>query len=255
MNIKGSLKLISCVLLTPVALTVAGCQTDDSPLTRTEFCQQWANAVCGEEVLSVCQNSESECEASQAASCRDWLSPDFQDEGVEDCLSAVRKAYSDADLDANELDVVWHLGAPCNKIIVAGEGGDRCERDADCSGSAGLTCVLKDRATGTCERAEEVSAGFSCEEAHETCEDGFYCNGENCIVAAQLGESCSNDSQCIEGLFCQNELCEAQLPVGADCVTDRECDSEICYEVDTAERVCVDRIRLSPAEPACETLK
>ncbi len=100
-----------------------------------------------------------------------------------------------------------------------------------------------------------MKAGFSCEEAYETCEDGFYCNGDNCIVAAELGEDCSNDNQCVEGLFCQNEVCDTQLPVGADCTTDRECESEICYEVDVDQRVCVDRIRLSPAEPACDTLK
>jgi hypothetical protein len=255
MQLKALFPLISCALMTPVVLSVTSCQQEDDPLTRAEFCADWANAVCSAEVISVCQNSESECESSQAASCRSWLSADFQDKGVDACLSAVRKAYSDADLDAEELDVVWHLGAPCNQLVVAGEGGDRCERDSDCSGSSGLTCVLKDRATGTCERAEVVAAGLSCEEAFETCEEGFYCNGENCIVAAELGESCNNDNQCIEGLFCQDGMCETQLPVGADCVTDRECDSEICYEVDTNERVCVDRIRLSPAEPACETLK
>lgn len=255
MRLQGFFRFCSCTLLTSSVFSVAGCQEEDEPLTRVEFCSSWADAVCGAEVLSVCQNEESQCQASQAASCREWLSADFQDEGVDACLSAVRKAYSDADLDAKELAVVWHLGAPCNKIVVAGEGGARCERDADCSGASGLTCVLKDRSTGTCERAESVAAGFSCEQANQTCEEGFYCNGDNCIVAAELGEACNNDNQCVKGLFCQNELCEAQLAVGADCMTDRECESGICYQVDTNEHVCVDRIRLSPAEPACDALK
>jgi hypothetical protein len=246
---------VVCAIAAPAALCLAGCEKEDDPLTREGFCEQWASAVCGSEVTSVCQTSLAQCQASQADSCRDWLPADFQDEGVDACLKAVSGAYADADLNAAELDVVWRLGAPCNGIVVAGAGGDSCERDADCSGSAGLTCVLKDRAAGTCERAEVVEAGFACDEPQQTCKEGFFCNGDNCIVAGELGDSCSNDNQCADGLLCEDEHCETQLPVGTDCTTDRQCDSEICYEIDDDQRVCVDRIRLSPAEPACDSLK
>jgi hypothetical protein len=255
MYLNNLFPTLLCALVAP-AFFVAGCGSeDDDPLTRDEFCERWGSAVCGSEVTSVCQTSQAECQASQAASCRDWLPDDFQDVGTDACLNAVTAAYADADLDSTELEIVWRLGAPCNGLVVAGEGGETCERDADCSGSAGLTCVLKDRATGTCERAETVEAGFSCEDANQTCEVGFYCNGENCIAAAELGDDCNNDDQCEAGLFCQNDVCEEQLSVGVDCTSDRECESEICYEIDNNERVCVDRIRLSPAEPACDTLK
>lgn len=239
--------------LTPIVLSVVGCQGE--PLGREDFCERWGSAVCTSEVISVCQTTASACRASQAASCRDWLPADFQDVGVGECLDAVRAAYEDADLDARELDVVWRLGAPCNNIVVSGQSGDVCRRDEDCSPSAGLTCVLKSEATGTCERAELVEAGFSCEEANQACEAGFYCDGEHCIVGADVDDSCKNDSQCAAGLFCSNEVCAERLPVGSDCTSDFECDSRICYEVDAGERVCVDRIRLSPAEPACDTLK
>lgn len=253
MHPKSIFSVALCALVASAALSVSGCQAD--PLTGDEFCEKWADAACGPEVLSACQKRESQCQASQAASCRDWLPDDFQDVGVEDCLNAVREAYSDADLSAAELDIVWRLGAPCSSIVVAGESGATCERDADCTSSAGLTCVLKDRATGTCQRAEIVKAGFRCTQPNQTCEPGFYCNGENCIVAADAGDSCKNDTQCGEGLFCEDEECEEQLPMGADCTNDRECESQICYEVDVDERVCVNRIRLSPAEPACDQLK
>lgn len=252
MHLNGTLVLLGA-LVTPFALSIVGCQRE--ALTRETFCERWASAACTAEVTSVCQTATSECRVSQAASCRDWLPEDFQDVGVDDCLSAVSEAYADADLDAAELDVVWRLGAPCNGIVVASESGETCENDADCSGLAGLTCVLKDQATGTCERAEIVEAGFSCTGRDEQCEPGFFCNGENCIVAREAGDDCVNDSQCVARHFCQEGLCEAQASVGADCSTDRECDSEICYEVDVSERVCVDRIRLSPAEPACDALK
>lgn len=253
MHQRGPWAILVCALGTPLLLAAVGC--GERQLTREEFCQDWASAACAPETVSACQESEAKCQSSQTASCRSWLPMDFQDVGVHDCLNAVRSAYSDADLDATELDVVWRLRGPCSGIVVAGEGGAACERDADCSGSFGLTCVLKDQATGTCERAETVEAGFSCEEPNQLCEAGFYCDGEHCIVASDAGDSCKNDSQCAEGHFCQDEQCEEQSPVGADCTTDQECESEICYEVDDHQRVCVDRIRLSPAEPACDGLR
>jgi hypothetical protein len=236
-----------------VGLGVGGCEPD--PVTPNEFCDRWASAVCGPEVLSACQKSAAQCKASQAASCREWLPDDFQSVGVDECLDAVSQAYSDADLDSAELDVVWRLGAPCDNIQVTSESGETCKRDADCSAASGLSCVLKDKATGICERAELVKAGFACDDPDQTCERGFFCDGEHCIVAGEAGDRCKNDTQCGQGLFCHDERCETQLSVGADCTNDRQCESEICYEVDTDERVCVNRIRLSPAEPACEALK
>jgi hypothetical protein len=252
MQLDGMALLLGALVL-PLAPFVTGCQRE--PLTRKTFCDRWASAACTAQVVSVCQTGAAECQASQATSCRDWLPEDFQDVGVDECLSAVNEAYADADLDAAELDIVWRLGAPCNGIVVAGVSGETCESDANCSASTGLTCVFKDQPTGTCERAEIVEAGFSCAERAEQCEPGFFCNGENCIVAGDAGDDCVNDSQCAEGHSCQQGLCEAQASVGADCTTDRECESDICYEVDVSERVCVDRIRLSPAEPACDALK
>lgn len=246
-------RLFGLALLAGGVFSVGGCT--GAPLEREEFCERWGRAACTPEVVSVCQSSVSACQTAQAGSCREWLPDDFRDVGVDDCLDAVREAYEDADLDARELDVVWRLGPPCAGIVVAGESGDACQRDEDCSRSAGLTCVFKDEAMGTCQRAELVKAGFSCRDADQACEPGFYCNGTHCVVAAEADETCQNDSQCGEGLFCSDELCAEQLPVGADCRGDFECASRICYAVDDGERVCVNRIRLSPAEPACDTLK
>lgn len=253
-GIVGRLRrLLGLALLTAGVVSVGGCMGE--PLEREEFCERWGRAACTPEVASVCQSSAAACQTAQAESCREWLPSDFQDVGVDDCLDAVREAYEDADLDARELDVVWRLGPPCAGIVVAGESGDSCQRDEDCSRSAGLTCVFKDEALGTCQRAELVKAGFSCRDADQACEPGFYCNGQHCVVAGEEDESCKNDSQCSEGLFCFEEVCVERLPVGSDCSGDFECASRICYAVDEGERVCVNRIRLSPAEPACDTLK
>lgn len=255
MNLSRTLSVLLCALVAPVTLSMTGCEKEVDPLTREEFCEKWASAACTSEVVAVCQKSEAKCQAAQAASCRDWLPNTFQDVGVDECLAAVTEAYSDADLKAADLEVVWQLDGACRDIVTAGESGESCQLNTDCSGSSGLTCVLKDRANGTCQRAEVVGAGLSCSEPEQMCESGFYCNGDNCIVALEVEEDCKNDKQCAEGLYCRDEQCEPQFAMGADCSSDRECESGICYEIDEEERVCVDRIRLSPAEPACDGLK
>lgn len=101
-------------------------------------------------------------------------------------------------------------------------------------------------------RASDV-AGFSCDEPQQTCAEGFFCNGENCIAALDPEEGCSNDPQCGPEHYC-DESCQERLPVGEDCDTDSQCLSDLCYSFDDS-RTCVNRIRLSPAEPMCAALR
>lgn len=242
-----------------LGLAMGGCgsgsEGDDpeaEPTTRSDFCERWAAAACSSEVVSVCQaSSVDDCEISQNAACLDRLPEYFVDRGVDDCIGAVREAYEDADLTAEELDTVLRLRGVCSQVILANEPGDPCDVDSDCEPA--LTCVLKDEAEGTCEDAVTIEPGHSCTEPEEECAVGFYCDGSNCLAALMEGADCSNDSQCEFDMYC-DEVCIEKLEVNEECDADSECISGICYEAD-GERTCVDRLRLSPAEPMCDDLK
>lgn len=233
--------------------TGCGSGSDEDPVvTRSDFCDQWAEAACSEEVVSVCQAASVDaCRSSQKAACLEALPTNFIDRGVPVCIHAVHRAYEDADLTADELDVVLRFGGPCSDVVIGGETGMMCEKDTDCEPA--LDCVLKDEAVGTCEDAVTIEPGFSCSEPEEKCEEGFYCNGSNCIAALDEGDDCLNDAQCGSDMYC-DEICTQKVALNEECDSDGDCNSGLCYS-NGEERTCLDRLRLSPAEPLCADLK
>ena len=231
---------------------VAGCHFEEPEVTRDEFCGKWAAAACSTEVVSVCQaSSVDDCRVSQRSACHDDLPDEFVDRGVERCIEAVKKAYQDADLTGQELDTVVRYGGACSDIFVANDEGERCGSDADCEPA--LRCVLKEEEDGRCHDPVIIAPGFSCSEANEACEEGFFCDGRNCLAALEEGDDCKNDVQCGPDMFCEG-TCQDKVETGEDCKSDSECLSGICY-ASSSERTCLDRLRLSPAEPMCAELK
>lgn len=181
----------------------------------------------------------------------------FSDERADACLSAVEAAYADADLTGDELVTVLHLGPPCDAVVRGPQArGETCSENHDCDASNGFSCVKRGgSATGSCQVPELVGAGQKCEALQQTCGAGFYCNGENCIAAKDPGETCTSNDECGPTARCDtSSSCVARLAVGASCTQNEECASELCYMLGGSS-TCVDRIRLSPAEPVCENLR
>jgi len=241
---------------------VFGCAAEDpepAPRTREEFCRQWANAACSAEVVSVCQAADATaCRLSQQTSCVSLVPDGFADDQADACLDAVGAAYADADLTAAELLTVLRLGPPCDKLVRGPKTrGQLCDQNSDCDAPAGLECVIKGSATnGTCEKPTRKMPGLSCAAAHEICTDGFYCNGSNCIEAKSEGEPCATDQECGDEAYCNaNSECEERLKVGSACVVDNECASGVCFRFSDEDWSCLDRLRLSPSEPACDNLR
>ena len=110
-------------------------------------------------------------------------------------------------------------------------------------------------ARGTCHVPRVVEAGFECGAPEECCTDGFYCNGDNCVVGKDAGGVCSVQEECAAENYCAaSGVCAARLELGEDCGADHECLSGVCFAFGS-ERTCVDRIRLSPSEPLCDQLR
>jgi hypothetical protein len=250
MNIRY---LACCVLL------LAACNKKASgSRTREEFCHDWAIAACSAEVVSVCQAASAEaCHVSQEAFCRKLVPMNFSDATGDECIAAVKDAYTDADLKASELATVLRLAKPCDGLVSGPKReGDSCMERKDCDASADLQCVRKSNAaSGVCEVPEVVGGGRSCTAVQKTCEAGFYCNGANCIEAKASGEDCTIQEECGETGFCGDDgKCAKRLAVGEACTSDRECNAGICYEFQGSQ-LCTDRIRLARSEPLCDNLR
>lgn len=243
-----------------VLALLIGCSSEDEPAeqTREEFCREWASRACSSEVVSVCQAAEaSDCRLSQEGFCQELLPDGFDDEHAERCLDAVGSAYSDADLTASELATVLQLGPPCDRLVRGPrEEGDACQTNADCDTVGNYACVRKgSEGTGTCQVPRVVQPGLECGAPQESCTQGFYCNGDNCVVGKDAGDECSLQEECAAENYCTTSgVCAERLDLGEDCEADHECLSGICF-VFGSERTCVDRIRLSPSEPLCDHLR
>jgi hypothetical protein len=234
------------------------CEGDKDPRTREVFCRDWAAAACSEDTVSACQAaSAEECRHSQEDFCRD-LVPEkgFSDAYGDTCIDAVSAAYEDADLKGDELGTVLKLAQPCDKLNAGPkERGESCSMNSDCDAPAGYVCVMKsDQEKGSCEIPEETGAGRDCSAAQKTCPSGFYCNGENCVEAKDVGEKCTIQAECGDTGYCDKDKCAARATVGSACNADYECAAGICYEFE-GKKTCTDRIRLARAEPLCEDLR
>lgn len=242
-------------------LLAAACSSDDDerPRTREEFCREWAAAACSSEVVSVCQAASPEaCRLSQQGSCEALVPAAFSDARGDACLDAVRAAYADADLTSRELLTVFKLAAPCDRLALGSrERGQSCEASSDCDTAAGFSCVIKGGALeGTCEQPVVKGPGLSCAAAQEICTEGFYCNGENCVEGKPEGGSCTRHEECGPDGYCgADSECVARLTVNTPCSSDFECASGVCFALSGGTEVCLDRLRLSPSEPACGDLR
>jgi hypothetical protein len=253
------------------AWLVAGCsEAEEGPgsnmsttRTRDAFCTEWAVRACGTTVVENCQASSVEdCRAAQKTYCLDLVPPTYSSEQALTCLAAVEAAYADADLRSEELKTVTQLGPPCHQLVRGTGGADAsCESNEDCDGPKGFECVIKGgEILGTCQIPEEVEGGFECAEPQQVCEDGFYCNAENCVSYRKLGASCTVDGECGPEAYCDlvppeiDKTCVARGGVRAPCSSARECLSEICLTVGS-DLECLSRVILSPSEPLCGNLR
>lgn len=247
-----------------------GCSSEEedppNPLAeRAGFCKAWAQAACEPEiVLRRCNTTSVEdCEAAQRKVCLDIVPVTYSAAQAESCVEAVRAAYSDGELSAEELGVVRNLAAPCDTLSTGTSGdGDTCVEAADCDTAGGFSCVIKlGSSTGICAKPEIVGVGEECEGAKQVCGEGYYCNG-NCVVYRKTGTgACEGDYQCkpvdrcvVDEDDAEAKHCQPRLARGELCADDADCQSGICVIDSGTEGECVETIVLSRNEPLCADL-
>jgi len=258
-------------LLLPLVLGVGwfGCSGDQPGpgaeeskyKSESAFCTEWAKVVCNELVVSRCNGTRSGCIESQTSACGVVVPLGYDPTYAEDCLNAVEDAYADAELDAEELDIVLRLGGPCATLVDGGEGeGDGCAESFDCDGVNGYECVIKaDETTGTCQVPVEAGGGEQCDEPEVVCEEGFYCNGSDCLIRRDETDACTGDAMCAAELRCDiatgetEGVCEARLSNGQACTGNDECASSICNGA--TNKVCASNVVLTVESSLCDTLR
>lgn len=259
--------------LAPLLLGLAlqlGCSGEEAPepnplANKAGFCKQWAQAACQEKVVSACDAaSVDDCVASQRAFCEGAAPMTYASTKADACIAAVKAAYADADLTAEEIQVVRYLGPPCDQLSKGLlDEGDDCAADEECNTAAGLHCIRKqDVVLGSCQTPQEVAAGDFCDEPSQVCAAGYYCNGENCVIFKKTNGACSADYECKPVDHCVIEAdadqgtCTPRLELNEACTADEDCQSGYCVSKSgSTEGECASMIRLSRSEPLCDDLQ
>jgi hypothetical protein len=219
------------------------------------------------EICSGGGNDVDACVNSQKSFCASLVPSGYDAKYGQQCIDAVKAAYADADLSADELRTVLQLKEPCDRLIKGpGEEGGGCDEDTDCNTLEELRCVVKiGQAEGTCQEPVEVGGGDPCDAAAQVCGGDYYCDGENCIRHKALGAACSYDAECADENRCNaapdenGDLvgeCVARLEDSSVCTDHNECQSNLCAKSPTATQGrCVSLVRLSPDSALCENLQ
>jgi hypothetical protein len=236
---------------------------EDKLRTESSFCTEWAKAACNELVVEVCTSNRTDCLATQKDFCGALVPSGYNSTYAEECIEAVEDAYDDAILTAEELNVVLSLGGECTRINDGGQDeGDDCIRSTDCDGVNGFTCVMKaGQVIGTCQLPISAGGGDPCDDPQVVCEEGFYCDGENCLRRRVLDDACDSTDMCAADLQCvvaadaAEGTCIPRFDVAEPCTADGECVSGICLGPTEPEKICIESIRLATFDPVCRELR
>ncbi len=228
---------------------------------RTEggFCTEWARVACNPAVVNACESDSDGCQGRQAAFCEDLVPTGYNAKNAEDCIAAVKTAYSDATLTAKEAAIVLHLAADCSKLVVGGRhAGESCADSFECDTVHDYECVIKPGAsTGTCQVPEVAAGGQRCDEPQIVCEDGNYCDPDagRCFEIASEGDDCQNDAMCGPDALCTIAAdtpagtCGPKLQPRDPCASDQQCESGFCVN-----QTCRTSVDLSLDTPLCNDL-
>jgi hypothetical protein len=264
---KPLLALVLLAFTLPVGCKVEEDAPPDPLAKRSGFCDAWADNACQEAVLDACNAAEkADCVSTQNKFCQKVIPENYSSAHASECLNAVRSAYEDGDLTADELAVVIKLGAPCDQLSTGtSTDGEACEKNDDCDTAGGFSCIAKLGATtGVCAKPEKVGAGEACDGPAQVCDEGYFCTGEYCVVYKKTGGLCEADYQCKPTDHCVIDssedlvtgTCQLRGKVSTACVKDDDCQSHYCVVAsDETEGLCASLIRLSINEPLCKDLR
>ncbi|HMR07632.1 MAG TPA: hypothetical protein PKA88_17740 [Polyangiaceae bacterium] len=259
------------LLLLALGLNLFSCSSEkdgaaavDPYRSEESFCGEWAKAACNKSVVNKCSGGGDDTEAcvqKQTSFCLAALPENYAPTKAKTCVEAVRKAYSDAKLTADEIKIVRAFAAPCNQLSKGPKSeGDSCLRSSDCDTVAEVSCVIRPGdSEGSCEVPVEAGGGDPCSEKHQVCADTHYCDGSNCLTKVQEGKACDASMPCAPGLRCADMsgafTCISKLSTAATCTADDECVSGVCAKGKGAtEGTCVETLELGVTVGFCGDL-
>lgn len=250
---------MECRLVLLSVFAFAACNSQPPPLTQTEYCNKYAQAVCAG-VSPACLVTPANCMALQLDKCsqqaQDNAGKDFLPPNAEAYLNLVSAAYGKVKqgdvITASDFQAMEQARSKVYRGTVRANGP--CTTDAECLD--GLTC---DVAKFHCGTTKLVDPGAGCANIGETCRPpGFFCSNAIsiwvCTSKVALGGACADAAPptpaipCLENLRCSAGFCAMQLAFGEVCSVDQDCSSGFC---EPYAGLCAQDVRFANGNPDC----
>ncbi|HTB56666.1 MAG TPA: hypothetical protein VLC06_02280 [Polyangia bacterium] len=255
------LKFLAAAVL-PLLL-FAGCKGGGSstPTTVTDFCGQYAAAVCqincGPPLATCTTYQEGVCQTMAAQATADGKRI-FNTNNMGDCINKIKAAFSSTNPITPSTQASIDLA--CNYVFQGKSAviptTDTCTTQFDCAGTTNGS-IICDPVQGQCAPTLAKSGGQQCSDVGSVCAQNFYCatSGGVSICTAEgtsnADSACSATVPCDSNSRCASGVCMQLVASHMDCSSTSDCTSGGFCDPFSSPAVCDTGLTFSTNSPSC----
>jgi hypothetical protein len=258
-----TLKFLRTVLtvVTPFLLLSCGGGGTSTPATVTDFCAQYAAAVC----QINCGPPMASCVTYQTGVCQTMAADAtvggkriFNSSNMGDCINKLKSAYGSTNPITPSTQASIDLA--CNYVFQGKSAviptTDTCTTQFDCAGTTNGSIVC-DPMQGQCAPKLQKSGGQQCSDVGSVCAQNFYCatSGGVSICTAEgtssAASACSATAPCDSSSRCANGVCMPLVASHGNCTATADCASGGFCDPFSTPAVCDTGLQFSTNSPSC----
>jgi hypothetical protein len=228
-------------------------------MTVSDFCTQYAAAVCNftsrcgqSPTLTDCEDAETTLCNANATSAQAAGVRAFTPANVAKCVNATTSMVKMT--AAITPTVMSTTSDDCNYVFQGSvASGMPCTSKYDCKGGEGSAICDK----GVCAAPATKAAGAGCSDAGAICAAGSFCTkGTNsfytCVAKGAAGATCDAATPCLESLRCGADgKCTDRIAAGGTCTSNDDCVTAAPYCDVYAGYICDTGLLFAPGSSSC----
>jgi hypothetical protein len=256
-----TLKFLGATVL-PLLL-FAGCKGGGSstPTTVTDFCTQYADAVCqincGPPMTTCVSYQEGVCQtmANQAIVGGKRI---FNSNNMGDCIGKIKAAYSGTNPITPSTQASIDLA--CNYVfqgkLALLTPTDVCTTQFDCAGTTNGS-IICDPAQNLCATQLPKSVGQQCSDVGAVCATNSYCATTGAVSVctasgtASAASTCSATVPCDSSSRCSNGVCMPLVASHGNCTATSDCASGGFCDPFSTPAICDTGLQFATNSPSC----
>jgi hypothetical protein len=231
-----------------------------SPTTVSDFCTQYAQAVC--KIAPTCGIQAMTCQTYQQGICNTMAATAVADgkrvftpANMSNCINKLSSAYGGS--AAITPSAMAAIDLACNYVF-QGKGvllTDTCTTQFDCAGATDGS-IICDPMAHLCAKKTTKNSGEGCTNPGEVCAQDTFCAPNTagvdlCTATAKSGDSCAT-VPCDHTTRCVSGKCGVLAQTGEACTSSADCDPSAPYcDPFASSPICDSGLRFATQSPSC----